>query len=1236
MAMAYSLFDAARKHLGGLTAGLALAMLLFMAYAVAGYYLVPEWVRTQLLPQLSRSLNADLSAERVSFDPFGWTATVQGFALKDRNGRELASWRELSVDVDVVRSFTLWRLVAAVRLVEPVLRPELDGEGRLNFQALLPAGKDSAGGGVPFFIEEFIFERGRIEFRDASRGQAYTAVLDPVDLSLQNLSSAPDAKARFRLTAKGEKGENLAAQGSFSLAPLVADVQADIAGLDAATWLGRFATDSPWRLKAGALSGRLGFRVRPGRAVEFDSQDVSAEGLELASAAEGGPWIKLGSIGLDGLAFSPADRTVKLAKLNLQAPETSWGKAGSLALEGAHFDPATQSLTLAKASLQQPESQWGKAAVLSMENLAYDPAAQRLTLGTATVQQPESRWGKVLEASATGLALDLKAQRLTVNAGALQQATSEYGSLSSLALQKLAYDLVLQRLDLGEADGKDIASAWLKIGSATGGGLLYEFEPQHLQLAFARVQDVAALGPMGPADSSSAAITDPPPKRTRRRGAASAAETATKADAAAAANQDRYKPRRARIGDLQVAGVEASLKTRFASIDSLVSDHGEADIRRLPGGNFRVRGLPPPLLTAGEPARSPSPGHGNSRKIARRGASEPSAWDVTLTSLKLADYSLGFRDETAHPIVRLNFGPGFLKASDCGTRHRTLCKFYLKFPVGESGTLEVDGQGRRSPLEIDLRFGMDQLWLRSLQPYWHDLAGFDLKRGKLNLWGDITVRQEEAFKLDYSGGADIVGLEAVDRRRGDPLMSWKSLKFEGLVVHTDPRRFAVRSLTAEQPFFRVIREADGRLNLARDLVRASRQSSRSAAKGGDAVKMVIGLLRSKAGSLQFADLTMNPGFATDVQDLNGTMSGLSSDPQSLANLLFEGRISGNSPARIYGTVSPFNLRNNADVSLEFKGLNLTTLSAYAGKFAGYRIEKGKLDVYLRYKLKDNVLEADNRVVLDQLDLGEKVDNDKGGWPVELAIKLLKDRDGRIDFELPISGSLTNPQFSLGSLYANAFGQFFAKLVTSPMALVGSLAGGGGDEGLAFVKFLPGQKSFAGDEKDKLVKVAKLLKSRPGMALNIKGAAAPEQDRLALAEQALMKRLTEARRAELRAKGQRVRSSDTLELSDEDYRRLFADYYRQRHPESVLLPEPEGNRDPGLYGLPFQTAKQRVLEKWDISETELRLLAQDRGESIRSYLVQKEAVPDQRIYLLDVKLEQPGEKEIRAFLSLSGS
>lgn len=869
-----------------------------------------------------------------------------------------------------------------------------------------------------------------------------------------------------------------------------------------------------------------------------------------------------------------------------------------VALNLENLGSDTQAAFTLTAKTREGESLYAEGSLArSPLSLQGRLQASEVDLGSlADYLSPESPWrirsGRAAAKAAFRFqmerqpAFEIRADEAAVEGLELTDRTAGSPSLQarSLALRGFSYSLGEPRLKLGSAMLREAVTPWAKTASLSAEGLSYSLAEQAMKLDSVRVEEAAATaGSLIQADRSEA-------------------KNATPADS------DAGRPRIARIGSLKMYGIDASLKRRAVTVDALVSQGAGLDIALLAGGSVQVLGLP-----AMKPAAEGADPH----------------WNLRIAEIRLEDYSVRFRDETVQPPLMLEFTPLALRMTDLGTEPGSQFKFRLDTRAEHTSKIELDGQARLDPLEVDLRFGVDRFALRSLQSYWRDRTGIDLVKGRLNLWGDITVRRAPELRVDYSGGADIVGLATVDKTEGKPFIKWNSLKFDGLVIQTRPKRFAVRTVTAERPYARVVVAPDGSLNLARELFKGT-----ASAGGPDTERpvepwaLVAGLVRVLDGRMDFADLSWKPGFANRIRHLQGTIGGLSSNRDASASLVLEGRMDRDSPVRIAGQINPFQLANHTDVTMEIRGVNLTTLSPYASKFAGYRIEKGKLDMNLRYKVRDRRLKVENRAVLDQLVLGERVDSPTATTlPVDLAVALLRDANGRIDIDLPVSGNLDDPRFSLGSLYADALTQMVSKLVTSPLTLLSNLVKGG-DEDLGYVTFRPGEASLSDGEKARLGKLAGALKERPGLSLDIKGAADPRQDRLALAEQALLGQLRNAWRIESIAPVRRA-------LSEEDYRRLFTQFYRQRHPHAPELQTLAGE-PPILQGAQFERAKRQVLEQWAVNELDLRRLAQSRGESIRDYLVQEVGLPAQRIYLRDVKVDQPGDGEIKALLSLSGS
>ena len=231
--------------------------------------------------------------------------------------------------------------------------------------------------------------------------------------------------------------------------------------------------------------------------------------------------------------------------------------------------------------------------------------------------------------------------------------------------------------------------------------------------------------------------------------------------------------------------------------------------------------------------------------------------------------------------------------------------------------------------------------------------------------------------------------------------------------------------------------------------------------------MRIQRLRIQNAKLDFTDLSLRPQFSAKIYELNGVVTGLSSNRDSRSQIELEGRVDEFGLARIRGVLNPFVPRNNTDVNVVFKNVDMVSASPYSMKFAGYKIAEGKISLDLQYKVRNGQLEGANQIVIDKLTLGERVDSpDALKLPLELAIAILKDSNGRIDLGLPVSGNMNDPQFSYGAIIWKAISNVLTKIVTAPFRALGSLFGISGEK-LEAIDFDPGSDRLLPPEREKL-------------------------------------------------------------------------------------------------------------------------------------------------------------------------
>lgn len=708
---------------------------------------------------------------------------------------------------------------------------------------------------------------------------------------------------------------------------------------------------------------------------------------------------------------------------------------------------------------------------------------------------------------------------------------------------------------------------------------------------------------------------------------------------------------------VSVQGATIDLIKRQAVLASVRSSSARFEGWLAPDGTFNYQTLF--AMVALEDEAVESPGATDLAEV------ESPPWNIIVNEVSLENYGVVLEDRMLAKPVRLDLHPIKLNLKNVSNQKDSQAEISLALGVNKTATVKARGLAGIDPVSADLALHVTQLALRPFQPYVDSVAQIDLVRGTANLDGQLRYRDVGSGEPDirYEGGLSIDGFEAMNRLHSEDFLKWASLAFNGLAFDVNPNKLSISEILAKQLYARVIIWPDKTVNVTSAFSPHNDESTDHPDSESQApMPITIGTVRIENGSMNFADLWMKPNFVTGVHGLNGTIKGLSSDPSARADVFVEGKVDKYAPVKIAGQINPLSPNAYADLALSFKNMELSTLTPYSGRFVGYTIEKGKLSLDLKYELSDSILIGENKIVLNQLTLGEHVDSPEAtALPVRLAIALLKDSKGKIDIDLPVRGDLNDPEFSYGRIIAKALVNMITKIVTSPFAVLGRLIGGDGEE-LSFVEFEFGSAGLGPEQIQKLDKLAKALHERPTLRLEVKGAAHAEYDRIALAEAELVRQLKRSRLEEMRAAGVQVPArADDVSLSDEDFSRLVIQAYVDRfgkHPDTLFATEsktfakdgsaapgagqPSPSVDSGPKERPIEprilvaAAKKRLVQDMPVNETRLRRLAQDRARQIKDHLIEKGGIPDERVFMVDVEIDDvPDGYTVRTHLTLSG-
>ena len=638
----------------------------------------------------------------------------------------------------------------------------------------------------------------------------------------------------------------------------------------------------------------------------------------------------------------------------------------------------------------------------------------------------------------------------------------------------------------------------------------------------------------------------------------------------------------------------ATLSSHGARISTWIDKEGVINLRR--------------LFAAPQPPTNPPVNQTPSGR-------QPAAWAVTLKEIILDDYGVSVEDRRPPSPVHLDLTELQVNVGNVSYPPTGPVDFTASVQVNTTGRLSTSGTVTADPLIADIDVDVAQFPLTPFQPYIGQAANVELRKGSANLKGHLRYAAQDKQSIRFHGDASVSQLATVDTELNKDLVNWASLHVNRIDVALPTDHISVGEVIAGKPYADIIISSDRELNIRTVLAKPGRPGSSPAAspapvKAAQASSrpplITIGSVKIKNGSAHFADFSVQPVVDTGIYGLKGTITGLSSEAQTRGHVSLEGEVDKYAPVTIAGDLNPLSHDTFTDLGVSFKNVELTTLSPYSTKFAGYPIVKGKLSMDLHYKLEHRQLEATNEVVIDQLTLGDKVESPSAtSLPVKLAIALLKDRHGRININLPVKGDLNNPEFEYGKLIWNVLTNLLTKVVTSPFSLMAKLVGGSGDE-LSEVPFPVGSAEIPADKRPRLTALAKSLEERPALQLEVTGIADPDADGAALKEAKLQRELE----ALQQSTGTHARTPQA-EGGADDAGLLKALYVKT----FGRLPEPTQPNQP----LPPEQLRERLLARFSVEEAELRLLAQERGKQIQHFLISEAGLSAERVFLLDVNL-----------------
>ncbi|MEN2469573.1 DUF748 domain-containing protein [Burkholderia sp. GS2Y] len=1214
------------------TRRIGIGVLIFLVlFGLLGFFAAPPLIRHIAEQQLSQQLDRPATIQRIALNPYTLNLEADGIHVGERGGQgDFIDIGKLVVRPSWSSLFRGAPIVNEILLDSPRFHIVRYDAQRFNFTDLIekfstpskPASKPTQ-----FSVSNIQVNDGRIDFDDRLLNEKH--VVDNWMLGIPyiaTLASKTDIFVQPTLRMRFD-GSPIAIDGKTK--PFAQSRESEIAlkfdRLDVPKLISYAPTKLPVAVASGLLSSNLT--------------------LNFAMNGE-----------------TPALRVSGTVDLN-DAKVTSPASEPLFAARGVHvaatsLEPLRNALHFDEIRIDQPvvDLSRDKQGVLNVEKLAAQPAAApkaaegKPAASGAAASSADAASGAKAEADAKEAPpLDLTIRHFAIDGGTINVDDHVPATPNAVSLTKLA-----ATLDGFSLQGKTPAKYTLSTSLSRGGDVRAEgaFTLAEKQADTKLTIDALALPALQPylGEATRARVLDGTLGATINAKTdwgktpleAQVADSTVSLKSLKIATPDSKTPAIV-LPDASAKIAKVDVATRTAEIASVDASGLALDVKRLKDGNIDLAAL------AG-PAQASVP----KRTVAHKAAVAAPSWHYRIDALNVKDSSANFTDLSTPRPVKLAIKPLELSVQKLSDDMTKPLPVQLKATLNRKGSLNVTGDVTAQPLKLGLKINGNRLDAAAFEPYFGSALNATIASALLNAQGNLTFAQvKDAPRATYRGDVALVDVRMLDKATSDPFAGWRSLALTNLKANYDEKGTDVDAarVTFSNFYGRVLLDAQGRLNL-KDVVAKetgpAQSLTRDASKGEpvplspqaasapavaqpasaasatvvvkaatppqNPVRMHFGELLLQKGRVTYTDNFIKPNYTANLVAITGTIGAFGTDSTTSAPVDVAANLSGNGPISIKGSVNPLIEKPALDLTATAHDIELTNLTPYSAKYAGYPITKGKLNVDLHYQLVNDQLQANNHIFIDQLTFGDRVENDTATkLPVKLAISLLKNTRGQIDVNLPVSGSLANPEFSVGGLIWHAVLNLIAKAVTSPFTLLANAFGGGGED-LGYVEFAPGTYALTDTQQKKLDTVVKMLTEKPLIRLDLIGRVDPAKDTPGLRDAYVDRLVRQQKLKDVVGQGESI-DPMSVKVEPAEYSKYLTRAYKAadfKKPRNLV----------GLQKtLPDADMKQALADHAPADDNALRALAQQRAESVRQYLDGK--IDSSRVFVVAPKLDAKG-------------
>ncbi|MDA8174155.1 MAG: DUF748 domain-containing protein [Nitrospiraceae bacterium] len=1184
-------------------------LIFLLVFSVTGFFIAPPVIKSVLTSKLSKALHRQVIIREVRVNPFALSVTVRGFRAMGKDGKlTFAYFDELYLNLQSISILKRGLVFSAIKLKSPYLNIVRNEDKSYNFSDLL--GQPKASGpkkpAPRFSFNNIQIINGSVDFFDGPEHKAHT--VRNININVPFISSLPYytniyVQPSFDATVNGT---HISIKGKTK--PFEKSLQTyfhiNVKGLNIPYYLAYSPVKLPFVLQSGLLdvNADISYVQYRDRAPSIDlSGDAGFRNIRIDSPSLA-PVFSLPAL---DLSFAPSDlmaKQIHLLNVTAQSPElnVTRDRAGRISLlsllQSKKGKPAEKAKTAFSLDADHVRVAGGKLAFSDFRAAPFKTTLENINLGIDHLSTAPGRKAKA----------NLSFQTESGEGAKLESEFSLYPFASSGTLALAGIRL------------KKYAPYYSKD---------VHFDLKDGALAFSTEYDFKEGG-NGPDFSLSGLSATVTSLKLRKRG---------------------EKRDFLQIPAVSVNGTSVDFAKRVATIGSVSTGKGVLVVERR-GGKMNIQGL----ISKAGPVRRQA-----------RAAKEP-VFLVALKNISARDYTVRFNDATPQGPVnvvasRINF-----RGANISTARNARGRVSLSLVLNKSGVIKTYGSVITNPLSADMRLNARGVGISPLQPYFTDRVKILVTSGEISLNGGLraSLSRGGAIKASYTGSASAGNFNSLDKAKGEEFLKWGSLYFGGIDAAYSPLYVHIKQVALTDFYSRLIINKDGSINvqgiaqtkggggnpapapkeaggpaaetyalpemtapgalenppvstLQNAASAGAAASSAPAQKTGKLIK--IDSVTFQGGTINFSDKHIEPNYSSSFLDVGGRISGLSSEENKFADVDLRGKLENYAPLEITGKINPLRDDLYVNLNIDFRNMDLSPLTPYSGRYLGYAISKGALSLNLHYLIVKKKLDAQNHILLDQFTLGNPVESPKATkLPVKLAIALLKNRNGNIRLNVPVSGYLNDPEFSIGRIILRMLVNLMVKIATSPFTILGHLFGGG--EELSHVEFDYGSYALAPQDIKKLETIGKALADRPALKLEVEGHVDLARDKEGLMQYMFGNELKVQKLKDMIRHGQQAVPLDKITIGKDEYAKYLTLAYK-----AAKFPKPRT-----FLGftkkLPVPEMEKLMLTHIKVTNDDLRQLASKRALAVKNYIIKSGKVAPDRVFLVEPKSLAPEKKD----------